>query len=359
MKDMKISAERRNLILTGAVVGAAAFILVLFGNPGNMGLCIACFLRDIAGSLGLQSTATVQYMRPEILGLVLGAFIISVIKGEFNPRSGSSPVIRFLMGAGVSIGALVFLGCPLRMVLRLAAGDLNALMGLIGFVMGVAAGSVCLHLGFSLGRTRETTRLEGSAISIISIILLIILAAAPSLLRFSTSGPGSMRAPVAASLAAGLLVGVFAQRSRMCFAGGLRDLFLIKDTTLITGFIAVFLSALVLNIAGGKFILGFEGQPVAHTDALWNIMGMVVVGFGSVLLGGCPLRQLILAGEGNSDSAVTVLGLVAGGAIAHNFSLASSTDGPTDGGKAAVMLILLFFAAVAAISIYMNRRKEN
>ena len=145
----------------------------------------------------------------------------------------------------------------------------------------------------------------------------------------------------------------------MCFAGGLRDLFLIKDTTLITGFIAVFLCALVLNIAGGNFTLGFEGQPVAHTDALWNIMGMVAVGFGSVLLGGCPLRQLILAGEGNSDSAVTVLGLVAGGAAAHNFSLASSTDGPTNGGKTAVILILLFFAAVAAVSIYVNRRKEN
>ena len=35
------------------------------------------------------------------------------------------------------IGALVFLGCPLRMVIRMSAGDLNAYVALIGFAGGV------------------------------------------------------------------------------------------------------------------------------------------------------------------------------------------------------------------------------
>ena len=74
---------------------------------------------------------------------------------------------------------------------------------------------------------------------------------------------------------------------------------------------------------------GFAGQPIAHTDGLWNALGMYLAGFGCILLGGCPLRQLILAGEGNTDSAVTVLGLMAGAAFAHNFGLASSGEGPT------------------------------
>jgi hypothetical protein len=46
------------VIITGFVIGAAAVVLSLIcspSNPGNMGFCIACFLRDIAGSLGLHS----------------------------------------------------------------------------------------------------------------------------------------------------------------------------------------------------------------------------------------------------------------------------------------------------------------
>lgn len=346
------------LLLTGALVAAAAFVLVLFGNPGNMGFCIACFLRDAAGSLGLHSSANVQYMRPEILGLILGSFVISLASGEFRPRTGSSPVLRFLIGAGVSIGALVFLGCPLRMVLRLAAGDFNALFGLLGFVIGIAAGCLVLNLGFSLGPARQTGRIEGSGISILTIILFIILIAAPGLLRFSTEGPGSMRAPLFLSLAMGLAVGAMAQKSRMCFAGGFRDLFLLRDSTLITGLVSLFVISLVINLVSGNFKPGFEGQSVAHTQWLWNMLGMVVVGFGSILLGGCPLRQLILAGEGNSDSAVTVLGLAAGGAMAHNFNLASSTSGTTAGGRAATVLILLFFALVSALVIVSKRRSE-
>ena len=57
---------------------------------------------------------------------------------------------------------------------------------------------------------------------------------------------------------------------------------------------------------------GFALQPIAHSAHLWNLLGMVLVGWGSVLLGGCPLRQLILAGSGNGDSTVTVFGMLAG-----------------------------------------------
>ncbi|MDO4799614.1 MAG: YedE-related selenium metabolism membrane protein, partial [Bacillota bacterium] len=49
------------ILLTGAVVGLAALILVAFGNPANMGFCIACFLRDISGALGLHRAEVVQY----------------------------------------------------------------------------------------------------------------------------------------------------------------------------------------------------------------------------------------------------------------------------------------------------------
>lgn len=79
------------VIIAGAAVGLAALILTALGNPTNMGFCIACFLRDISGAVGLHSAAKVQYVRPEIIGLVLGAFIMSVASKEFKARAALRP----------------------------------------------------------------------------------------------------------------------------------------------------------------------------------------------------------------------------------------------------------------------------
>ena len=79
----------------------------------------------------MHATATVQYARPEIIGLVLGAFIISMATKEYRSMAGSSPKVRFVLGMILAIGSLVFLGCPLRMIIRMSAGDLNAWVALI------------------------------------------------------------------------------------------------------------------------------------------------------------------------------------------------------------------------------------
>ena len=46
---MTLKNEKRNMIFAGLVIGVIASLLVLFGNPKNMGFCVACFLRDTAG----------------------------------------------------------------------------------------------------------------------------------------------------------------------------------------------------------------------------------------------------------------------------------------------------------------------
>ena len=348
--------EKRNLIIAGSIFGVLAVGLVALGNPANMGFCIACFYRDLAGSLGLHSAGVVQYARPEIMGLILGSFVISLIKGEFKSRGGSSPVLRFIIAFFVMIGALVFLGCPFRMILRLAGGDLNALVALFGFASGIGVGGILLNKGFSLGRSYPQAKAEGTAFSAAALVMVVIAFFLPMLLKASTSGPGSQHAPILISLAAGLIVGSLAQRTRMCMAGGIRDLFLFKDPTLLLGSAAVLVVALILNLATGSFKLGFTGQPIAHTQWLWNFLGMGLVGYGSVLLGGCPLRQTILAGEGNSDSAVTVLGFLAGAAVSHNFGLASSGQGATTAGKIAT---LVGFAVITLIALAVMKKQAR
>ena len=195
---------------------------------------------------------------------------------------------------------------------------------------------------------------------VMSIVVLILLVAVPSLLLFSESGPGSMRAPMWLALAAGLVVGALAQKTRLCMVGGIRDAVLFKDFHLLLGFVAIIVAALVGNLIVGQFHLGFvidaeTTQPIAHTDGVWNFIGMALTGLGSVMLGGCPLRQLILAGSGQSDSAVAVLGMVVGAAFCHNFSLASSTAGPTLNGKIAVILGLVVCTVIGLL----NRQKAE
>ena len=344
------------VIVAGAAVGLAALILTALGNPANMGFCIACFLRDISGACGLHSAAKVQYVRPEIIGLVLGAFIMSVAGKEFKARAGSSPALRFVLGAFVMIGALAFLGCPLRMVLRLGGGDLNALVGLAGFFIGILIGVACLKRGFTLKRSYEVGNSEGGVLPTVMAALLILVLTVPALFKFSEAGPGSMRAPFWIALAIALVVGALAQKSRLCMVGGLRDAVMLGDFHLLYGFAAIFVVTLVGNLAMHKFNLGFALQPVAHSAHLWNLLGMVLVGWGSVLLGGCPLRQLILSGEGSSDSAVTVFGLLAGAAFCHNFGLASSGKGPTANGKIAVIVGLVVAVIIASVNTF---KKEN
>jgi YedE family putative selenium metabolism protein len=338
-------------------MGVLAPMMVKLGNPGNMGICVACFSRDISGALGLHRAATVQYIRPEIIGLVLGSLVAALLFREFKPRTGSSPVVRFVLGMFAMIGALVFLGCPWRAYLRLSGGDWNAILGILGFAAGIAVGIIFLRKGFSLGRNYPAPRALGWVMPLIVIGLLILLLASPQFGRDATGnpggpifasvkGPGSQHALLWISLGVGLLIGFLAQRSRFCTVGAIRDLILVHDMRLFNGILALLATAFVTNLLLGQFKPGFEGQPIAHSDGLWNFGGMVLAGLAFTLAGGCPGRQLFLAGEGDGDAAIFTLGMIAGAAFAHNFGLASSPTGPGAYGPAAVILGLIVCLAI-------------
>ena len=352
------------VMLCGLLIGAAAVLLSAFGNPANMGFCIACFLRDIAGSLKLHQAGIVQYFRPEIVGIIIGACLMALIGKEFKPKAGSSPVIRFTLGAAVMVGALVFLGCPLRMVIRIGGGDLNAVIGLVGFILGILIGTFFLKKNFSLGRAYKQGKVEGLAFPVMLVFGFVLTLIGVVYFAASAEGPGSKHAPILLSLGIGLIVGALAQKSRLCMVGGVRDAVLFKEFGLLAGFgcilLAVFagnaIRAAVEGVPVSTYIrFGFAGQPIAHTEWLWNLLGMTVVGWGCTLLGGCPLRQLILTGEGNSDSAITVLGMISGAAAAHTLKTASSADGTGANGPIATIVCL---AVILIISVTHLKKEQ-
>lgn len=344
-----IFSTTTGIILVGAVIGVLAAILQKLGNPGNMGICVACFDRDITGAVGMHRAEVVQYLRPEILGFVLGAFAAALATREFKPRGGSAPLARFVLGMVAMIGALVFLGCPWRTLLRLAGGDGNAILGLAGLTAGVWIGTLFFRQGYSLGRSHGQSIGTGLLMPLLILGLLILRLIYPpvdgepksGVLFYSLKGPGASHAPLLISLGIGLFVGFLAQRSRFCTMGALRDLILFRQIHLFTGFAALLLAAWLANLAIGQFNPGFAGQPVAHTQSFWNFSGMFVAGLAFALAGGCPGRQLFMSGEGDADAGIFVLGMITGAAFSHNFGLASSPAGIGPHGMAALIIGLM------------------
>ena len=360
-KTFQFFGSRWGIISVGAFIGIFAPLLQKWGNPANMGICVACMERDIAGALGLHRAAVVQYMRPEIIGFVLGSLIAAYAFREFRSRAGSAPIVRFVLGAFAMIGGLVFLGCPWRAALRLAGGDGNAIFGLLGLIGGVWVGTLFLKGGYNLGRSQPTHTTVGWLLPLTMLGFLILMFIFPKIqgqekngvLFYSVKGPGSMHAPLLASLVIGLLVGFLAQRSRFCTMGAIRDFILFRQAHLLWGFITLVVVAFIVNLILGQFNPGFAKQPVAHTMSLWNFAGMVLAGLAFCLAGGCPGRQLFLAGEGDGDAAVFVFGMIVGAAFSHNFGLASSPDGVGPYGIHAVIIGLL-----ACLFIGFTMRKE-
>lgn len=330
-KPKDFFASGAGIIIVGLVIGCLAATLQKLGNPANMGICVACFTRDIAGALGLHRAGIVQYLRPEIPAFCLGAFLAALIFREFRPRTGSAPVVRFILGMFAMIEALVFLGCPWRALLRLAGGDWNAILGIVGLVVGIGVGVQFLKMGFSLGRSYPTRTVAGLAMPFVMLVLLVLAIVYPQFgeegkaaLFRSTKGAGAAAAPVLISIIVGLAVGFLAQRTRFCTVGGLRDVILMRDFHLVSGVAAFLVAAFIMNLVYGQFSPGFEGQPAAHTNAWLNLGGMVLAGLSFTLAGGCPGRQIFLSGEGDGDAAMFVFGMLTGAGVAHNFLMVAT-----------------------------------
>ncbi len=338
--------DKKRFILTGAVVGVGAVLLSYFGNPANTGLCVSCFMRNIAGAIGLHDNVRLQYLRPELLAIVIGAFITALMTREFKATSGSSPMLRFFIGILLIIGCSVFIGCPIKMILRISAGDFSALVGVVGLCAGVWVGLQFLESGFRLGMPHDTSRANGAIIPALMILLVVFLLIKAPFIQISVKGSAALQAPVWIALAIGLLIGGLAQFTGFCVTGGISRFFLWgprevlgcpKSTGLLMALGTFFITAVIANLITGQYNPGFHGQPSSNEDYLWNGLGMAMVGFGSVLIKGCPLRQLVLAGQGDTDAGSAVLGMIVGAAIVQNWGIAGTAMGTPLGGKIAVI----------------------
>ena len=345
----------RYFIISGAVLGVVAAFLAYAGNPANMGICAACFLRDTSGALGFHSVQTLQYLRPELIGLVLGGFLASLFwTKEFAPKNSTATFSSFFLGVFAMIGALVFLGCPWRAFLRLGGGDMTAIAGFLGLAAGVGIGFFFKKNGYKVDESVSVSKNIGFLPVIFSVLLLLALVFGLKIgengaLFSSVKGPAAQHATLFISLIGGLVVGVFMQKSKFCSVGAFARAYK-GDFSMFWGVVAIIAFATIANLALGQYKFGFEAQPIAHNNFVWNFLGMVLAGLCFSLSEGCPGKHIVQMGTGNLHSGIFVIGMMAGAGFAHNFLLASSPAGITPYAPWAVGLGFVFAVYVGVLN---------
>ncbi|UCG81490.1 MAG: YeeE/YedE family protein, partial [Desulfobacterales bacterium] len=178
-------------------------------------------------------------------------------------------------------------------------------------------------------------------------LLLVFLLLNPSFIKVGQKGPAALHAPLPLSLLIGVVIGGFAQRSGLCVTGAVRNFCLARERTLLNGLLTAFLLAVIFSAFLGQFNWGMTGQPASHLSHGWTFLAMTLVGLASVLIDGCPFRQLIKAGQGDVDAGIATLGMLLGGALVYTWLLRSTSAGPTFEGKIVVLIGLVFSVVVA------------
>lgn len=338
------------VIAAGLGLGILGVLLSVWGNPQNSGICVSCFIENSSGALGLHNNERMQYLRPELIGFVLGSVFCASVFREFRSRGGSAPLARLVSGVFLIFGSAVFIGCPIKLFLRLTAGDLSAVAGVVGLLAGVWIGLQGLSRGIDLGRSDEERGATGLLVPVGFVLLLIFLLARPAFILYSERGSAAQHAPLMISLLVGLLLGALAQRSRFCITGSVRDSLLMGSRSpLFWGFAAFLIGALGASLSMGRFSFGLYGQPGSHVEFLWSFLGMLLVGWLSVMIGGCPFRQLIKAGEGDADAGLAVVGMLLGGGLAQSWDIAATAAGVSISGKISVLVGLAFVLVMSLL----------
>ncbi len=141
--------------MTGIAIGILAVVAQrLFNEPQAYGICIACHSRDMLGwilnnllSISLVDVTTAGLSAPILtpLGILIGAHLAARRNNIFPCYRSGGQVRMFLLGFLVMVSALLLAGCPLRLLLRIAYGDMLAIFGLIWVVAGIVGGIAVLR----------------------------------------------------------------------------------------------------------------------------------------------------------------------------------------------------------------------
>ena len=149
----KILEGRNGPILLGIIIGILAVIVqgltISAGGPEAYGFCALCHTRDLVNglinlgfgtTLGLAAVSKAAILPVmSMIGVLIGGIIAAKMHGEFRVKSASvkDAVVYFIGGVLLMQFGLLLGACPYRAALRFAYGDIIALLGIIGIIIGI------------------------------------------------------------------------------------------------------------------------------------------------------------------------------------------------------------------------------
>ena len=226
---------------------------------------------------------------------------------------------------------------------------------LLGLLAGVWAGLKGLASGVELAKPKAGTGSGGYLIPALFLLLLVFFLVRPGFLLFSSQGQRRATCPLADCAVSGYRTWRLGATQPFLHyrqhPGYPPDGF--QNIRAVGACWPLSVASLCSALCPAGFNPGLYGQPGAHLDYLWSFLGMGLVGWISVIIGGCPFRQLIKAGEGDADAGLVVIGMFIGGALAQSWGIAATAAGVSLYGK---ISILSGFVLIAMGSLLFRER---
>lgn len=154
----RLVPRRVSAVTYGVIAGLLAVGVQLFLGvkpPPAYGICVACHTRDVVNWLSNHLLGTRWEIAPVSLilplltavGMLIGAYAAARRNTERRRVALGGHWRSFIYGILVMNAAIVALGCPTRLLLLSAYGDLLAVLAVGGVVAGILAGTFLLARG--------------------------------------------------------------------------------------------------------------------------------------------------------------------------------------------------------------------
>jgi hypothetical protein len=132
-------------------VSAEAFLNIY--PPAAYSFCLACHTRDLVNaaanfffSAGFQTAAVAhRALMVSSPAVLIGAYLAARLHGERAPQRSDRPLLHFTIGFFVMVCGIVIFGCPTRLTIRAAYGDVYGILAVAGMFFGVWCGTAAMR----------------------------------------------------------------------------------------------------------------------------------------------------------------------------------------------------------------------